>query len=312
MFIIDAILQLLTGMSYSSFLFTPFSLKNLTTFGLMFLVIVFVLGLIIVLSKPLFLKMASNPFEYRKKDNAKQKRNFKFRPFISASIQNAKITFRSSNIIYSVLAVALITPISILLQNKIIGAMNTRILGNYMMICFNILIILLMTLSSNVIIASTYSKEGNSGYLNKINPVPYSVVLSGKFILNALICTISIITSTILIDVFANIGVMQTILLTISLLAIYYAHLLWSAELDIMNPQNRLYQTTGESQKNPNETKSTIIAFILSVAFGYICFFLMSENISVVFIKLLLLSLLIMIIRLYLFLTRVKLYYKEK
>ena len=309
---LDNALQLLTGMSYGAFVFTPFSLNNLITFGCILGIILASLLLVVLLSKPLFLKMASNPFEYKKKDRVKRKRNIKFSPFSSASFKNAKIIFRTSNILYSVLAVSIITPIAILLQNKIIGAMDTRMLGNYMMVAFNVLIIMLMTLSSNVIIASIYSKEGNSAYLNKINPVPYRVPLSGKFILNSLICSASIIASCVLINMFANIGTISTILLIVSLILLYYAHLFWSAELDIMNPQNRLYQTTGESQKNPNETKSTIIAFAMSIVVALVCLFLMSENISAVFIKLLFLSLAVFIIRQYLFLTRIKLYYKEK
>lgn len=82
--------------------------------------------------------------------------------------------------------------------------------------------------------------------------------------------------------------------------------------MDIMNPQNRLYQTTGKDQKNPNETKSTIFAFLTSAIFAFVSFFLMKEDIRVVFVKLLLISFAFCALRVYLFYTKVNLYYKEK
>ena len=302
----------LSGMGWNVYYFNLATTRNLLTFVNCFATIAVSLGLVILLSRPLFLKMASNPFEYKKKYIKKFKHNKKMRPFISSSFKNAQIIFRTSNLILSVVAAAILMPIAVLFQLKIIGAMSTRILGNYMALAFNILIILLISLSSNVVIASAYSREGNSAYLNKVNPVPYRIPLTGKLVLNALICILSIVASTIIINQFSQLGVFETILLTISLVFVYVAHLLWSAEFDVMNPQNRLYQTTGTNQKNPNETKSTILAFFMSAIFAFIVYFLMAENAKVVFFKVILISLALLLIRIYLYLTKIKLYYKEK
>lgn len=310
--VFDYFLQLLTGMVYNSTIFSPFTIPNLITFGVCVGIMVVCVLSIKFLSKPLFLKMVSTPFEYKKDENIKPKRNKKMAKLPSVVIQQAKREVRTPSLIYSIAVVALLTPIAIYLQNKIIGAMDTKILGEYMGVAFNILIILLMMLSSNVILASIFSQEGNSAYLNKIVPVAFGIPLTGKLVTNAFICILSIISSCIIIDVFAHIGVFATILLALSLIFVYIAHLYWSAEFDIMNPQNRLYQTTGKEQKNPNERKSTICAFIISAIFAFASFFLMKENIRVVFIKLLFISLIFCIIRVYLFYTKVSLYYKEK
>ena len=310
--VFDYLLQLLTGMVYNGTSFRLFTTTNLITFGVVIGVLALSLGLIVLLSKPLFLKMVSAPFEYKKNENIKPKKNKKRKSFSSAVIQQAKREVRTPSIIYSILIVAILTPIAIFLQNKIIGAMDTKILGNYMGIAFNILIILLMMLSSNVILASIYSSEGNSAYLNKIVPVAFGIPLTSKLVTNACICILSIIASVIIIEVFSGIGIFATILLSLSLILVYIAHIYWSAELDLMNPQNRLYQTTGKGDKNPNELKSTIIAFLASALFAFISFFLMKENINVVFVKLLFISLIFCAVRVYLFYTKIKLYYKEK
>ncbi len=311
-FAFDAFLQLITGMLYNSTAFNPFTINNLITFGICLAVIALCILAINLLSKPLFLKMVSTPFEYKKNENIKPRKNRKHQSLYSAIIHYTKREIRTPSLIYSICVVALLTPIAIFLQNKIIGAMDTKILGNYMGVAFNILIILLMMLSSNVILASIYSQEGNSAYLNKIVPVSFGIPLTGKLVANAGICMASIISSTIIINHFAHIGALSTILLSLTLIMIYIAHLYWSAEFDIMNPQNRLYQTTGKDQKNPNERKSTICAFIISAVFAFISFFLMSENIHVVFIKLLLIALVFCAYRIYMFYTKINLYYKEK
>ena len=306
------LLEFMTGMKYNSYIFNPFTFSNIITLLVILVLIVVSMVLIYVLSKPLFLKMISTPFEHKKNENTKTKKNKKVNSFISSVVQQSKIVFRSSNLIYNMLAVAVATPIAIYFQNKIIAAMDTKILGNYMAIAFNILIILLMTLSSNSAIASVYSREGNSAYLNKVNPVNYAVPLTGKLVINAIFNIVSIIISTVIIALFAQITVFKTLLLMLALMAVYIGHLFWSAEMDVMNPQNHQYQTTGSAHKNPNENKSVIYSFVISALFTFICFFLMTEDVRVVYQKLFIIAILFCLLRLRSYFTKVKLYYKEK
>ena len=310
--IFDYLLQLFSGMVYNGLIFNPLTSTNIQTLLICFAVIVASLVLIYLLSKPLFLKMISSPFEHKKSNKIKNKKNFKLPAFISSIVQQSKRIFRSPNLIYSVVAVSALTPISVFLQNKVIGAMDTRMFGNYLGITFNILIVLLLTLSSNTAIASIYSREGNSAYLNKVNPVEYHIPLSAKIVLNASFNVIAIIISCIIINSFASIGIANTIILTISMILLYIAHLFWSAELDIMNPQNQHYQTTGSHNKNPNELKSTLLAFFMTFLFAFATFTFIQEEFATVFGKLLLISSIFFIFRTYLYFTKIKLYYKEK
>ena len=71
---------------------------------------------------------------------------------------------------------------------------------------------------------------------------------------------------------------------------IYTGHLLYSAELDIMNPQKLEYATTGNHSYNKNEMKSNLSAIILSALFTFLSYFFISENAYVVWIKLLLIA----------------------
>lgn len=312
MFLFDYLTQFMTGMMYGSYSFMPFTITNLITFATCIGSIILSFIVIYFLSKPLFLRMASTPFEYRKKEIKNLKKNKVRKAFNSSVVQENRNIFRTANLIYSILAMAIITPIAVLLQNQVISAMDTRLSGAYMGIAFNILIVLLLLLSANSVLASIFSREGNSAYINKINPVPYYVSLLGKLVLNATICVVSIIISAGVIEYYAHIGIGSIILLSFAMIFVYLAHACWSAELDIMNPQNRLYQTSGKQQKNPNESKSTLIAFLSSGLFAFIAYFLMTENINTVFVKLFFIGLIYFVIRAYLLVTKINLYYKEK
>ena len=123
---------------------------------------------------------------------------------------------------------------------------------------------------------------------------------------------VSLIVSCVVASIYANIAVGNAIMLTLAVVFVYLAHLCWSVELDVMNPQNEQYQASGEHLKNPNEGKSTIIAFITAFAFAFITYAFLGEKLSVVFIKLLLIGFAYLAIRAYLLFTRISIYYKEK
>lgn len=319
---LDAFARMLPGVVYFTQLSTGTSSEqsyfNLGTIEVLF-TFLFVVGLILIcfgltylLSRPLFFKMASSPFEFRKKDKIKTKVNRVKAPFVSVVGSELKKNIRTSNFLYTILAVSIIAPIAVMFENQIIAAMDTRILGGYMCLVFNMLIAQLLIMSANSSLASIYSRDGNSAYLNKVNPVRYSTILFGKLVFNIVVTSLSLVVCVAVMDLYLKLGFVNCLLISIALISVNIAHILWSAELDVMNPQNSQYQTTGDHNKNPNETKSIIIAFITTFIFAFITFFLITENYKAMFGKIAVLSIAFMIIRIYLYFTRVKLYYKEK
>lgn len=308
----DYLVQFMTGMSYATYAFNLATPENGMTALALIGIVVVSLAFVYLIVRKLFLRMASDPFEYRKKKVKHLRHNHKLPAFISSVKQEDRRIFRTPNILYGVIAIAIITPIAVFFENQIIAAMDTRILGKYMLIAFNILIMLLLTLSSNISLASLYSREGNSAYLNKVNPTRYFVPLTGKLVFYAVFMILSLIASCVVVSIYAKLSVGYTIMLILAVICVYLAHLAWSVELDVMNPQNEQYQTSGEHQRNPNELKSTIIAFVSAFAFALFAYFLLNENIHIVFTKLLIIGAVYLIARLYLLFTRISLYYKEK
>lgn len=273
--------------------------------------IAIVFGLTYLLVRPMYFHMASTPFEYKKEKITKTILNKKRNAFWSGVIKDFKLNFRTPSKFYSLVAVIIGLPTSIFLLNKIYSAMDTRLTGTNMSIAFNILLILLIALSSNTTLAHIYSEEGNARYQLKTNPKPQMNSLVSKLVINSVFMTFSILVTVIIFASFLKISVVNTILIFVFIESLYLGHMLHSVELDIMNPQTQRYQTEGDNLSNPNDLKSVIFAFLISIIFALITYFLISENMNIVWTKVMLVAVAYMLIRTWLFVNKIKVYYKE-
>ena len=294
---------------------TPLLLPGPTAFRFFILfgvtAVFFALGLLLV--RPTFYKMASKPFEHVKKKTRPKKNRVLPRP-ISAIWIEILGAVKGASRLFANVAILIAVPMLVFLLNKIFLAMNTRAMGNYMVVAFNALIILLVTLNSNCYIASVYSRDGRSAYLIKTQPARYWPLLLAKLFPNVFFLLFAFIATFVVLLLTASLGLWQTVLLTVALLAVYLSHLLFCAEQDLMNPQIELYATVGASETNVNETRATLTAFLCSFAIAGILFLLLLESVGAisVFIKFLAVSLAVLFYRLNMFFSKIKLYYKEK
>lgn len=290
-------------------LFTPYT----------FIILLCCLGVIVVMftlaflvSRPLFFKMAAKPFEYRKVTKEAKKKNYKTNSFLSAVKAQTILIFRTSEDLFSLMGCALSMPILILLLNRIFAAMSTKALGDYMTAGFNILIILLVALASNQKMASVYSREGAAAYLNKTRPNEYRTNLIAKLVPNAVVIILSIIASVSIYANFAKLDTVGRVFFSLTAISAYLMHLLWSAEMDVMNPQTAHYATTGEHPNNPNETKSNITMFIVSILICGVGLFLSIEDVKVAWIKVGIICMALLAYRVWSYLSKIKYFYKEK
>ena len=200
----------------------------------------------------------------------------------------------------------IITPLSIALLNAIFGAINTSFQGESFTIMFNVLIIMLIALASNVSVASIYSREGKASYMLKAMPIDYMKALTSKLIVRGVIVVSSLLVTSIIYSSYSNIHYLRPDLLFFSFAFVYLGHLLWSAELDFMNPQDRLYSEIGANVTNPNEAISSVLTFIISFVFMGITFFLVSREIRTAFYQILIISFIFFAARLALFILKIK------
>ena len=279
------------------------------------------IGMLIVL--PIFYKMASTPFEYLKK-SVKPRKNLvhsrKLTTFfteLTAAIKNPARAFSNVGILISI-------PLLTFLLNRLFFAMNTDEMGDSMVIAFNVMIILLVALNANTTASSIYSRDGRAAYLIKTQPAKPDILLFSKLMPDALYCIIGLVVTTVILITQSRLGALNSIVLMLGILCIYFAHLMYCAELDLLNPQYEIYATVGASDNNPNETKATLTAFLISFLTAGAAFLLLldkSEAISTinlgvasldtVYLKIFLVGLGCMLYRVYLYFSTIKLYYKE-
>lgn len=264
------------------------------------------------LIRPLYFKMASKPFEFTKKPHLTEKRNVEHSAFVGSLKKEFIMTSRTSEKFNPLVLTTVFLPLAIFLLNKIFAAMDTRLAGTYMSMAFNILLILLVVLSTNAMVAKLYSEEGLSGFINKTVPATYTKVLLSKLVIYAVFMSVSILASTIIFSIFSKFTVMQGISIFLTLLGVYLGHMFWSASLDIMNPQTEQYVTTGTHVNNPNETKSTLIAFLMSAIMTFVFYFFISESSKYVFAKVLGIAIIYFGWNLYMYLSKIKTFFKEK
>lgn len=295
-----------------------YSLEWITLLKLLILIVVdfVLLVLTYVLSRPLFFKMMAKNFEISKKQTS-SKKNVKRNKYFTFIHKEFIINLRTIDISVNYLVVYIVVPISIFLLNKLYQAMDTRDLGNLLIYTFNVLLICLPLLSSNALVATYYSREGRAGYMKKAKPIFAAYPLLAKLFFNMLFSIPSVFASVYAFGSLNGISKTNMFIFAMAILILHFAHMLWSAMIDIMNPQNEQYATTGDEVDNPNETKSTVLAFVISVVYALFAYKLLSESnlftggLTQGFTKLLLISCLVFIGISVLFIKRVKAYYYD-
>lgn len=296
---------------YENLTSTLFTEYSYIVFFAMLAVIAVLILLNYLISRPLYIKIASRQFEFNRDANVKPRHNVRYKSFASACVYETKRCLRDTNILSSSVATMIVAPIAILLLNSIYSAINTRILGDYFTISFNILIILLFVLSNNINVSSIFSRDGEALYLNKTKPNKPYQVLFPRLIFNSVASTIVIIATCAIFMRASTLSALDGVCVFILLCAVAGSHIVWSAEIDFVSPRANIFKTEGIAGMNPNELKSTILAFTMSgLTFGLILFFLF-KNVDFVFLKLCLFGVAFFAYRLYLFYYKAKVLFKE-
>ena len=271
-----------------------------------------------LLIKPFYFTMIYRTFEYDKNPPLVSKKNVKHKKYVTFANKEFKLSFRDFDISGSYIAIYLIVPILLFFMDRVISAISTSMRGDNIAIALNVLLTILPLLASNSTIATLYSKEGRTAYLNKSNPVSPFIPLISKLLFNLLFSIPSIVACSIIFANFSGLGVFIAILFTLSVLLIQYAHIFFCAAQDLMNPQNEAYATTGSDFNNPNESKATIVAFIGSFVIAIVFYFMLTESMRLhenyvsAFIRLFIIAVGLFAGLLLLFVMKIKAFYYEK
>ena len=301
----------------------PFFLNWVTVIKFLILIGVnaVLLALTFFLSRPLFFGMMAKNFEMNK-SMAMAHKNHHHGKYFTFVNKELKINLRTLSISVNYLMVYIVTPILVLLLNALYKAMETNYRGDVLKCTFNFLIMCLPMLASNAMVATYYSREGRAGYLKRTKPIDALYPLFAKLVFNALFSIPSIFASAFIFGHAIGFSFGYCMLIGCGVLFIHLGHMIWSATLDIMNPMNEQYATTGVTIDNPNENKSTLLAFLVSFIYAFLAFFffyeagkgasnLVADDFAKGVIRVALVGFVFMASLVYLFIAKVKAYYYD-
>ena len=270
------------------------------------------LVLCFLVSKPLFCRMAATPFEFKKKNAIKTKENKKIRPFLSALRKEWISGLRSNYFVKLAGILVVLMPMAIFLLGKIYSSMRVDHFGRQMTIGFTVMIMLLILTMTNIDLASVYSRDGASSYLNKVQPAPYALLLFSKLFFPMVIALVGTAFTTVLYAGLTPIAKQDVFLIGLSVYAVYLFHLFTSAETDIMNPQYKKYATFNDQSANPNEAKSGILGIIISALVFIIALLLSLKSMKGVWLKISVVTVTLAVLKVITYLSKIKAFYKEK
>lgn len=268
-------------------------------------------GLAFVSSRPLFFTMISKTVEFEKIPPKNARKNIKRSEFGTFLNAETSALIRSREVGTFVI-MYIVVPVMVYLLNKVFMAMDTNLTGVYMVYAFNLLVMILPMLASDSVVATLYSREGRAAYVKKTMPLNPIVPLVMKLVPLFIASAASLIASAVIFSTFIDLTVWQVILICVSLIGIQWGHILWSGMSDLMNPKNEQYATSGEMNDNPNETFSTISAFIVSAIYALYAFILFPEGVTSACVKLCLMGVAFCAVLAYMYVQKIKVYYYEK
>ncbi len=240
--------------------------------GLNYLYVILItlsLGLLnYLIAKPLYFNLISRSNE----NTVKTQKHVKIREsktmFITFFRKELTIARRSPNELIDDYALLMSLPAIMFVLNYIYMGMNRSSIGNSLVLILNVFIVLLVVAGSNTAAATSITREGYEFILFKTAPYDTSKMAWAKMLFNllftTLVITISFILFSFALPVFPKIDILLLLILTIF---VNIGHMLWSMQLDILNPKLSEYATSGSLSSNINVKKSLTIGIILSLVF---------------------------------------------
>lgn len=273
-----------------------------------FLLLLFVINYLV--SRPLFFFLTSKANELaRTKKHTKKERNHKglFWTFLHKEVTIAK---RSPNELLSNYSILISLPFIMYVLNSIYMSMNRSIMGNQLVLIFNILVILVIVATSNTASSVAITTEGHEFVLLKTAPTKTHQVAWAKMAFNfaftSFLLLISFILFQIALPVFNKTDIW---LLFVFVFFINASHILWSFQLDIVNPKLSDYAATGSLSNNHNIAKSLsnglTLAFFLTIISVILFFFYL----NIAWIVLISISILWFVFRFWLFRANLNAYF---
>ncbi|MCQ2741746.1 MAG: hypothetical protein MJ239_00360 [Bacilli bacterium] len=236
----------------------------ITLLGVIATIVIF-LVLCLYVVNPIYFRLASSSSDFGGAGKTKTKNMVRHSFFYTQMKKEATLFFRDPNLFSGCFGTFAVMPIFILVVDKIFGSMQSNIRGDMMILAFNVVILLLVSLSANTIAARIYSSEGDAFNLTRTYPGNEIFMVSSKIIWPGIIGSISVAISAAVFGSMKSIGGLSIFFVGTALVFAYLGHLLSSAGHDFTTKKDHFEDSDFAS---PAEKRSVVSAIVVSLVFG--------------------------------------------
>ena len=226
----------------------------------------------IAASLPLFFKLASSANENSIDKKHSSKNVVHKSTFFTFMRKELLLSIRNMNDFSSNYLFLFVMPFVLIIMSAIFVRIDRNALGYSMTYAFIGLISLIMLSASNTASATAISSEGTEFALLKTAPGKTSNIVWAKVLINGILSLISLIItfSLLSISLAGKIEIKQLWVVFGFVVLIDIGLILWSIQLDILNPSMKEYATTQNRGEVKNFSTSIMIGIIASVIFSAI------------------------------------------
>ncbi len=264
------------------------------------------------ISMPLYFNLASKSGEHSTKAKVVRSKESKQKNTLWAFMdKELKLTIRNFNKVLNDYTLIIAMPIILFVMNAAFSAIIISPLGQCMVSGINILVGLMLITACNTQSATAITVEGGEFVLLKTAPSKTSNMVWAKIIMNFAVSTLFIILSSSLMSISSAITIPYIWETCAVMIVANWAHILWSFQLDILNPKLRDYAETGKADGNVNANKSVKIGMMMALIVGLIAMLLLYDAMDIAWYKIILIALAFFGLRLFLFVKNLRVYFKR-
>ncbi|HOP56705.1 MAG TPA: hypothetical protein PLH02_03530 [Bacillota bacterium] len=249
-----------------------FNMNMLINYGLVLGIIGGMLLLVFLISRPLYFRLASKTLEFAvdKQHKSHEEKTSKS-IFLTFLRKEWLVTKRSVNELLGNYALLFLFPFVLYILNYIYLGIPRSSLGTALMVAFDLLISLFLVSASNTASASAITSEGYEFILLKTAPSKTNRIVWAKITINVVFSSLIIIISFLMFRfALPNFPVSDILPMMVTILILNTTHILWSLQIDVLNPHLAEYASSGSLSGNPNVQKSVTMGFGMSLVFGVI------------------------------------------
>lgn len=284
----------------------------LSNYAIVLGVIIVLIGLVVLISRPLFFRLASHTQEYAVTKKHRGKNKMSRSLFWTFFKKELTISMRSSNEMISNYVLLILFPFIVYVLNYIYIGIDRSTFGTKLVVAFDIMISLLLVTASNTASATAISVEGSEFVLLKTAPSDTKKMAWAKVAFNMIASTLIILLIFVLFQLsLPQFSATDIWLMFVVVIFVNSGHILWSFQIDLLNPKLSDYAATASLSNNENVSKSIIIGLILSILFGGATALLLIENYVTGWIRIIAIAVVFFVARFYLFTNFLKVYFRE-